>query len=145
MEEDRQHLHNVSVDIIKKNLGYAIRSPDASSEMVAATDSSYEKIKLESQKLALELKKLELRNLELHDVIQLRRSWSTIFKGIVVSVFLFEILLTVFVGLNWLKYKDEWFLRIIILGGIAQILAMPVLVTQFLFNTQSPLSKGEES
>ena len=135
--EDRQHLQNTSVDSILKLLD------EAPSEGASQIDPQYEKSELDSQKLALELKRLELRNKELHDIITLRQSWSTDFRRIVVIVLLFEIGITLAVGLNYLQFNDEWFLRIIVLGGIAQILAMPYLVTQFLFNTKSPLSKGE--
>lgn len=74
---------------------------------------------------------------EYRDIIQLRREWSSLFKVIVWIVLLFEILLTVAVGTQLLVFEDEWFLRIIISGGIAQILAMPILVTQFLFSQNS--------
>jgi uncharacterized integral membrane protein len=77
---------------------------------------------------------LQLSVSERQDVLSMRKLWAAIFLVVVVLILVFEIGITVAVGMRLLQFSDEWFLRIIVLGGIAQILAMPYLVTQFLFD-----------
>jgi hypothetical protein len=80
---------------------------------------------------------VELSVSERKDILAMRKLWASVFLVVIFAILFFEIGLTVAVGLGYLKFVDEWFLRIIILGGIAQILAMPYLVTQFLFKKQT--------
>lgn len=89
-------------------------------------------------KVQIESLKLEIKEKE--DVIKMRQEWSALFKLIVIVILIFEIGLTVFVGFGWLNFQDEWFLRIIIFGGFAQLLIMPYTVATFLFNKNSKLS-----
>ena len=70
-------------------------------------------------------------------VIDMRQDWSDLFKKIVLGILLFEIALTVCVGFGWMKFNDEWFLRIIISGGFLQLLSMPYTITKFLFSPNS--------
>ncbi len=74
------------------------------------------------------------------DVLKMRASWSTIFKIILCAIVAFEGILTILVGCNYLVYEDEWFLKIIITGGLANILLMPLIIIKFLFpnNVKSP-------
>lgn len=90
---------------------------------------------MDSQRIQLELA-------EYKDVIDLRREWSGLFKRVINTILFFEIAITVAVGFDVLHFQDEWFLRLIILGGFAQILVMPYLVTEFLFNKKSTVSSG---
>ena len=75
--------------------------------------------------------------LQHQQILKLRKDWSNLFIGITLGIFFFEVVITVLVGAGILKYDDEWFLRIMISGGIAQLIAMPFLVTQFLFSKDS--------
>src|SRR5258708_1709383 len=59
---------------------------------------------------------------EYEKIIKMRGEWSNLFKIVVRAILVFEITLTILVGLGWLKFQDEWFLRIIIIGGFAQLL-----------------------
>jgi hypothetical protein len=85
---------------------------------------------VESQKEQQDIKERE-------QLLEMRRDWARTFKWIVWLILAFEILLTLTVGLGALTFKDEWFLRIIITGGFAQIMVMPFTLTKFLFNTDT--------
>ena len=110
----------------------ATNKTDSQELQVAQTELEEQKevADLTSQQVLLELEESE-------DIIRLRREWSSLFKAVVIVILTFEIGLTLGVGTGVLQFADEWFVRIIISGGIAQILAMPYLVTKFLF---SPIS-----
>ncbi len=107
----------------------------------AAIDSSddydYEKEYFDALLSSVELE-------ERQDILFLRKTWSTTFLVIVSLIFIFEIGIAIAVGLGALHYADEWFLRIFVLGGFAQLLVMPYTVTKFLFNTNSYLSRGKK-
>lgn len=77
---------------------------------------------------------VQLKAEEMRQVIQMRKDWGKNFKTLMWSIFGFEVLMTVGVGLGLLKFKDEWFVRIVITGGIGQLLAMPYLVAKYLFS-----------
>lgn len=79
----------------------------------------------------------QLKILEYQKIIQMRQDWSTLFKWVVGIILGFEIFLTLSVGSGVLKFNDEWFLRIIIVSGFAQILTMPLTITRFLFSNGS--------
>ncbi|MBN1162643.1 hypothetical protein JXA34_02785 [Patescibacteria group bacterium] len=91
-------------------------------------------ITIESQK-----KQLEIREKE--EVLEMRRKWANFFKGIVLVILFFEIIITFLVGSNLMVFEDEWFLRIIITGGFAQIMVMPFTLTKFLFNVENKDTK----
>lgn len=75
----------------------------------------------------------QLRIEEKKNILRMRDRWSTIFLITILSILIFEIIVTILVGAGCLKYEDEWFIRIIITFGFADILAMPLIVTKFLF------------
>lgn len=91
--------------------------------------------KAQSAMLQLELK-------EKKQMLELRQEWSNFLGIVLIIILIFEIFITIMVGLKVLIFEDEWFIRIIILGGFAQILVMPFTVASFLFNKNSPLSNG---
>ena len=75
----------------------------------------------------------QLRLEEKKNILKMREKWSTIFLITILVILVFEIIVTILVGAGCLKYEDEWFIRIIITCGFADILAMPLIVTKFLF------------
>jgi len=95
--------------------------------------SDYDEIKIKTEAL-----KLRLLNEQQQQIISLRRSWSILFGFVLLAILIFEISLTVFVGLGKLDFKEyQWLVNIVITGGIAQIIAMPLIVAKFLFSEQS--------
>lgn len=87
-----------------------------------------------------ESRKAQLELQEFKEIIEMRRKWGRWMMGIVIAILIFEIALTIAVGLEALVFNDEWFLRIIVLGGISEIIALPIIVVNFLFsnNSQKP-------
>jgi hypothetical protein len=140
MGEDRQHLKDKRVTPAQITQALGALEPTISG--TSPSIHEYEESEIQAQLLAVDLEKLQLKNRELMDIILLRRIWSIVFLVILILIVAFEVVLTVLVGARLLQFDDDWFLRIIILGGIAQIIAMPVLVTQFLFNTKHQMSQG---
>jgi ABC-type amino acid transport system permease subunit len=96
--------------------------------------NSYKKTVVDLDPLSLKSTLIQLWKKETEDILSMRTSWSKIFKCLVIFIFAFEVMLTIAVGFDILKFEDEWFLRIMLSGGIAQILGMPILVTKFLFS-----------
>ena len=92
----------------------------------------------------MQARQMELDLQERIEIMEMRGQWSEFFKWLVGSILVFEILLAVLVGTRLFQFNDEWFLRIIVIGGFTQILSMPYALTKFLFNTESPLSNGKK-
>lgn len=92
--------------------------------------------------VSIEMLKLDIQ--EKKDIMEMRREWSGVFKLIVILILSFEVYLTFLVGMKIVEFKDEWFLRIVILGGFAQLLGMPYTVATFLFNKDSKLSNNRK-
>jgi hypothetical protein len=116
------------VDIIQTEIA---DESEAGDEKVLVVDADED---LEYQERHSQVLLLQLSVSERRDILSMRKLWAAIFLLVVLLILLFEIGITVAVGMHVLIFSDEWFLRIIVLGGIAQILAMPYLVTQFLFD-----------
>ena len=89
-------------------------------------------------------RKLQLEITELAQMQGMRMCWSDFLLCLTLFIFLFEIALVLLVGGGLLKFEDEWFLRIIITGSFTQILGMPIIVIQFLFNPNSLLFKNKK-
>ncbi|MEI6462746.1 MAG: hypothetical protein WCO33_03730 [bacterium] len=75
-------------------------------------------------------------------ILTLRSQWSDIFKVAYITILVFEIILTIFVGTNVINVeKKEVFFNIIIGTGMVNLLTMPLIVAKFLFGKDSLFKK----
>jgi len=82
------------------------------------------KIKLETQKLLLR---------ERTEFLYFRRQWSKYLLLIFVFIVIFNAIFLVVIGLGWLKFADEWLVRIIFGGSFVEALGLAKIVVDFLF------------
>jgi hypothetical protein len=73
----------------------------------------------------------------LTDYYTMRRSWGDFLKICLGIILFFNISLVAFVGLGFLKYQDDWFLRIVLTTNLADIIGLVYLVVHFLFSNNS--------
>lgn len=67
---------------------------------------------------------------------EMRKVWGDFLKKCLAIILAFNILLVIFVGLGFLKYTDDWFLRIVLTTNLADIIGLVYLVVNFLFSNQ---------
>jgi len=72
----------------------------------------------------------------LQTYFEMRRIWGDFLKNCLIVILAFNIGLIIFVGIGWLKYTDEWFLRIVLTTNLADIIGLVYLVVKFLFSNQ---------
>lgn len=72
----------------------------------------------------------------LKDYYAMRRGWGTFLKWCLGIILAFNIFLVILVGINFLRYRDEWFLRIVLTTNLADIIGLVYLVVRFLFSNQ---------
>lgn len=70
----------------------------------------------------------------LSDYYRMRRSWGTFLAVCLGIILAFNISLVIFTGLGFLKYQDNWFLRIVLTTNLADIIGLVYLVVNFLFS-----------
>ncbi len=75
----------------------------------------------------------ELRLRETADFLSFRKNWSTKLLWLVIGIVIFNAVFLLAVGLGWLRYEDEWLVRIIITGGFLEVLGLAKIVVEFLF------------
>ncbi len=81
----------------------------------------------------------------LSDYYDMRKEWNDLLKLALKIILGFNITLVVAVGLGWLKYADEWFLRIVLTTNLADIIGLFYLVVKFLFSDRpSDNTKSED-
>lgn len=101
---------------------------------VIEVDDSIDK----SHKEKIEIDGMILANIDKAQDLEMKKNWSKFLYVTVGSILVFEFLLTILVGLGVLDFSEyEWFLRIIVIGGFAQILIMPFTVVSYLFPKDS--------
>jgi hypothetical protein len=79
----------------------------------------------------------EVRIKGLKEFFIMRRRWSWLLMALLVVILLFNVLLVILVGLGWLNFVDEWFLRIVLTTNLADIIGLVYLVVKFLFRETS--------
>ncbi|MDP4011803.1 MAG: hypothetical protein Q8P72_06285 [Candidatus Roizmanbacteria bacterium] len=72
----------------------------------------------------------------LQKYFEMRSTWGDFLKICLAIILAFNIVLIVIVGIGWLKYNDEWFLRIVLTTNLADIIGLVYLVVKFLFSNQ---------
>ncbi|PIR63943.1 MAG: hypothetical protein COU64_01815 [Candidatus Pacebacteria bacterium CG10_big_fil_rev_8_21_14_0_10_40_26] len=72
----------------------------------------------------------------LQKYFEMRSTWGDFLKICLAIILAFNIVLIVVVGIGWLKYNDEWFLRIVLTTNLADIIGLVYLVVKFLFSNQ---------
>lgn len=72
----------------------------------------------------------------LQKYFEMRSTWGDFLKTCLMVILGFNIFLVIAVGLGWLKYDDEWFLRIVLTTNLADIIGLVYLVVKFLFSKQ---------
>jgi hypothetical protein len=70
----------------------------------------------------------------MQDYYDMRREWNVLLKFALAIILVFNIALVFAVGLSWLHFSDEWFLRIVLTTNLANILGLVYLVVKFLFS-----------
>lgn len=78
----------------------------------------------------------EIRLKGLNAYYEMRKTWSTFLKWCLFIILSFNILLVALVGVNKLKYEDEWFLRLVLTTNLADIIGLVYVVVHFLFSNQ---------
>ena len=58
----------------------------------------------------------------LQKYFEMRSTWGDFLKICLAIILAFNIVLIVVVGIGWLKYNDEWFLRIVLTDRISGIM-----------------------
>lgn len=79
----------------------------------------------------------EIRLRGLEDYFKMRGSWSKCLKWALFIILFFNIGLAIIVGLGYLVYEDEWFLRILLTTNLADIIGLAFIIVKFLFSNQS--------
>ncbi len=72
----------------------------------------------------------------LQDYYTMRKEWGKFLKICLAIILTFNIILVILVGIGWLKYQDEWFLRVVLTTNLADIIGLVYLVVKFLFSNQ---------
>lgn len=64
--------------------------------------------------------------------------WSYFLIGCIGATLLFQVWLTIAVGLKWYDFKDyAWFLPLVVTENFAQVIGLALIVVNFLFNKES--------
>lgn len=87
----------------------------------------------------------QVKLLGLKDYYGMRRSWGDFLKKCLAVILGFNIILVAFVGIGWLKFEDDWFLRIVLATNFADIIGLVYLVVKFLFSSQFEVKEGKKS
>ncbi len=87
-------------------------------------------------------KELGLR--EQIEFLNFRKEWSQKLLLLVVFIVAFNALFLVIVGLGWLRYADEWLVRIVITGSFIEVLGLAKIVVEFLFRDYPVTTKKDE-
>jgi len=112
---------------LKKELGGSLQEFQTLRNVAVHTDIARTKESTEAQ----------IKLVGLKDYYDMRRSWGNFLKWCLIVILAFNILLVLFVGMEWLKFKDEWFLRIVLTTNLADIIGLVYLVVKFLFSNQA--------
>ena len=72
----------------------------------------------------------------LQDYFAMRRKWGAFLQICLSVILIFNIVLVFLVGFGLLKFKDEWFLRLVLTTNLADIIGLVYLVVKFLFSNQ---------
>ena len=80
-----------------------------------------------------ELKLEELKLKEKSEILAYRQQWSIILLSIVVLIIIFNFLFLIAVGRQFLVFKDEWLVRLIISSSFVEVLGLAKIVVDFLF------------
>ena len=81
--------------------------------------------------LQVQLEELRLR--EKSEFLAFRKQWSVYLLILVIAIVVFNAVFLVAVGKQWLKFQDEWLVRIIISGSFVEVLGLAKIVVDFLF------------
>lgn len=71
------------------------------------------------------------------DIIKSRTVWSYFLLGVLFLIVIAELVMVFGVGLDKLHYEDEWFVRIMVIGGFSTVIAVPNVVVKFLFDKEN--------
>lgn len=90
-------------------------------EESAQTDVSYD----------IKIHELGLR--ERIEFLDFRKEWSRNLLLLVIFIVVFNSLFLITIGLGWLRFQDEWLVRIIFTGSFIEVLGLAKIVVEFLF------------
>lgn len=92
-----------------------------------------------------DFRSLELKLQEKEEFLGFRKRWSKYLLTLVVFIVLFNALFLIAVGKSWLRFNDEWLVRIIVTGSFVEVLGLARIVVQFLFsNEKDKVEKPKE-
>ncbi|MCA9372253.1 hypothetical protein KC726_05145 [Candidatus Woesebacteria bacterium] len=100
-------------------------------QLAAKEETIVEEAEKATNELELKYKELELK--EKSEFLNFRKQWSSYLLILVVFLTIFYAFFLWAIGAGWITIKDEWTLRIIIVSGFGQILALAKIVVDFLF------------
>ncbi len=122
-------LDSLEKELNKKKHELELKKIDFQSDISRSKEATYAQIKLRG----------------LQEYYGMRRQWS-IFLMICLGVILcFNVGLVIAGGIGWLKYTDEWFLRIVLTTNLADIIGLVYLVVKFLFSNEQVSEKTSNS
>ncbi len=86
---------------------------------------------LVEKNLQVQLEELRLR--EKSEFLAFRKQWSRYLLILVIAIVVFNAIFLIAVGKGWLRFQDEWLVRIIITGSFVEVLGLAKIVVDFLF------------
>lgn len=86
---------------------------------------------------AKESTETEIKLQGLKEYYEMRRTWGSFLMKCLAVILGFNIGLIILVGFGWLKYSDEWFLRVVLTTNLADVIGLVYLVVKFLFSNQT--------
>lgn len=103
------------------------------------SDQSVLKAEVEATEEAAEERALiklqyeELRLREKSEFLHFRKRWSNYLLILLVFIVLFNAVFLLAVGDGWIRFEDEWLVRIIVTGSFVEVLGLAKIVVDFLF------------
>lgn len=81
-----------------------------------------------------EIEKVELNGRK--DFFALRKRWSSWIIGWITALVVFNVLLTIVVGLGWLSFLEyEWFIIAVTVETFLQVVGLGAIAAKFLFSS----------
>lgn len=99
--------------------------------LLAIEETVTEEALAEEAKYKAKYKELQLR--EKSEFLQFRKHWSKNLLWLVVFIVVFNAFFLIAVGLQWLKFLDEWLVRLIVTGSFVEVLGLAKIIVDFLF------------
>lgn len=96
-----------------------------------------------NKKVELETKKSHLDAAK--DYYKLRKDWSSFLMTVLALLVIFQITLTLFVGVGFFNFvNNQWFINSIVAETFLQIVGMCIIVVKFLYPTKEEREAKKE-